>query len=64
MRRAVRIVIAILLFFVAAFCVFQVLAAGEMPEAQRTYWLLDGFIGVASFSAGCWLIQRRKALTP
>jgi hypothetical protein len=64
MRPAVRIVIAILLFCVAAFCGFQALAAGEMPEVQRSYRLLDGFIGLTSFSAASWLMWPRKTLTP
>jgi len=60
MRPAVRIVIAALLLIVAAFCVYQAIAAGEMPEAQRAFWLIDGIVGLASVWGACWLLWPRK----
>jgi hypothetical protein len=60
MKPAFRIILAVLLLFVAAFCVFQAVAAGEMPEMQRSYWLIDGIAGLASVSTACWLLWPRK----
>ena len=52
----VRIILAVCLLLVSAFCVYQGIAAGEFPESRSAYWLIDGIIGLASLSGACWLV--------
>jgi hypothetical protein len=57
----VRMFLAVLLLLVAAFCVYQAIAAGEFPESRGTYWLIDGMIGLASLSGVCWLLWPNRS---
>ena len=54
-----RVVLGVLLL-VAAFCVFPAVAAGERPEAQWAYLLIDGAVGLASVAGACWLLWPRR----
>ena len=61
MPTAVRMILAVLLLLVAAFCVYQTVAAGELTESRWTYWLLDGIIGLASLAGACWLLWHKRS---
>ncbi len=58
---SVRRILAVLLLLVAAFCVYQAVAAGEFPESRRIYWLIDGTIGLASLSGACRLLWHTRS---
>jgi hypothetical protein len=55
-----RKTLAVVLLLVAAGCVFQAVAAGEFPEAQWAYVLIDGVVGLASLLGAGWLLGPRR----
>ena len=61
MANFIRMILAVFLLLVAAFCVYQVIAGGESSESRWAYWLLDGIIGLASLAGACWLLGRKRS---
>jgi len=47
---------AVVLFLIAAFCIYQAIAAGEI-EAWWSYWRTDGIVALACVIGACWLIR-------
>lgn len=60
MSKLIRIVGAILLIGVAAFCVFGFLASSEAPaDSVGFYRTLYSLVGIASLGTAGWLCWRR-----
>jgi hypothetical protein len=56
-----QMTLAALLVVIAAFCVYQGLAAGGLPENRWAHWLIDGIIGLTSLSGAGWLIGQGRS---